>query len=130
MKPSKDILSDLIDITEAGKHRQFQLIRSWREYRNLKKLRRTHVLLVGSLKQSLRAQLKKYCNAVEAGETNIINLLAYCTLKDVLDFYKEELSILEDMLDEYECYLAHGNWTDFIFAAQRPLDKLWDHRGK
>jgi hypothetical protein len=128
MTTNENFLLDLLCNVESGKHRQFQFLRNWHEYRNTKKIRRAHTLLVGSLRQSLRAQLKRYCKAVKAGETEIINLLAYTTTQNVLNFYEEELSILEDMLDEYEWYLFYGNWVDFILGVDRPADKLYDHR--
>ena len=95
----------------------------------MKRVRLTHSLLVTSLKQSISKQLKNYCKAITTGKTDVINLIAYCTTVEVLRFYEEELRILDDMIDEYECYLAHGNWIDFILGMSRPANKLYDHRG-
>lgn len=121
-------MSELIRNAESGRHRQFQYLRSYREYRRAKQIKRTHVLLVASLRQSLTKQFNKYCKAITADETKVIKLLAYCTTKKVLSFYKEELNIINDMIIEYEYYLVNGNWLDFVLGLTRPLDKLWDHR--
>lgn len=129
MQTDKDLMSELIYNAESGKHRPFQYLKNYREYRRAKQIRRTHVLLVSSIKQSLNRQFKRYCESITAGETDVIKLLAYCTTNKVLSFYEEELNTINDMIIEYECYLANGNWLDFILGYQRPSDKLWDHRG-
>ena len=129
MKTSEDFMSELIYNAESGNHRKFCFLRSWYEYLRAKKVRQTHRLLVSSIRQSADRLFKRYCKAIEAGETDVIKLLAYCTTVKVLSFYEEELSTISDMVIEYECYLANGNWLDFLFDTQRPVNKLFDHRG-
>ena len=128
MLSDKDLMSELIYNAESNNHRQFQYLRNYKEYRRAKQVRRTHVLLVSSIKQSLAKQFTRYCKAVAAGESDVISLLAYCTTDNVLSFYEEELETLSSMIIEYECYLANGNLFDFILGLNRPDDKLWDHR--
>lgn len=130
MSANEDLMSDLINTVEQGKHRQFQFLKSWQEYRRAKMIRRTYALLVASISQSARRQFSNYCKAIKAGNTEVIKLLAYCTTIKVQKFYDEELRILSDMIDEYECYLADGNWWDFVFNSKRQLDKMFDHRGR
>jgi hypothetical protein len=129
MTTNEDLMSELINKANAAKHLEFRFLRSWREYCNTRKMRRAHELLVSSLHKSTRRQFKNYCKAVYAGETKVISLLAYCTTLKVLQFYEEELCILNDMLNEYEWYLFYGNWIDFILNMKRPENKLFDHRG-
>jgi hypothetical protein len=129
MQTKEDFMSDLIKKANTAKHIQFQFLKSWREYVTTRKIRRAHVLLVASLKQTADKLFKNYCKAIIDNETKVINLLAYSTTLEVLQFYEEELSILEDMLSEYEWYLYYGNWIDFILGMERPANKLWDHRG-
>ena len=129
MQTNEDFMSDLIKNANAAKHRQFQFLKSWREYIVTMKIRRAHELLVSNLKQNADRLFKNYCKAVVDNETKVINLLAYCTTLKVLRFYEEELRILNDMLNEYEWYLYYGNWVDFILGVQRPVSKLFDHRG-
>lgn len=129
MKTNKDLTAELVYNTERGQHRQFQYLRNYREYSRARRLKRALVLLVSSIKQSLNRQFKNYCKVVTTGETDVIKLLAYCTTVKVLDFYEEELRIVNDMIIEYEYYLVNGNLLDFVLGCQRPEDKLWDHRG-
>ena len=42
----------------------------------------------------IKKLFKKYCAAVKTGEADPIKLLAYCTMTKVLQFYEEELCIL------------------------------------
>lgn len=125
-----DLLLFLIRTTESGKHRQFQLLENWQEYTRAKQVKRTEAIVVASLQESAKKLFKKYCKAIKSGETDVIKLLAYCTTKEVLSFYEEELNIISDMINEYECYLFNGNLLDFVLGTQRPIDKLWDHRGE
>ena len=130
MNTNEDLMSELIYNAESGKHRQFQYLKNVREYHRARQIKRAHAILVSSLRQSLIKQFNKYCKAITAGETDVIKLLAYSTTKKVLSFYEEELNTVNDMIIEYECYLANGNWLDFVLGTQRPFDKLWDHRGE
>lgn len=129
MNTNEDLMSELIYNAESGKHRQFQYLKNVGEYYRARQIKRAHVILVSSLRQSLTKQFNKYCKAIVAEETDVIKLLAYCTTKKVFCFYEEELNTINDMILEYECYLANGNLLDFILGTQRPFDKLWDHRG-
>ena len=128
MKTDKELMSELIYNAERGQHRQFQYLRNYKEYFRSRQIRRALTILVSSLKQSLRRQFKNYCKAVTSGKADVIKLLAYSTSKVVLAFYEEELKIINDMIIEYECYLANGNLFDFILGTYRPAEKLWDHR--
>lgn len=128
MKTDKDLMSELVYNAESGNHRQFQYLRNYREYYRAKQVKRALAILVSSIKQSLKRQLKSYCKAVTAGEADVIKLLAYRASIKVLKFYEEELKTVNGMIIEYECYLVNGNLFDFILGSQRPEDKLWDHR--
>ena len=128
MKTNEDLASELMQKAESGKHRQFRFIRNWQEYSRTRKLRQTHLLLVASIRKSADSLFRQHCKSVIIGQSDVIKLVAYCTTIKVLRFYEEELKTIEDMLIEYECYLAAGNWPDFIFGTQRSFDKLWDHR--
>ena len=130
MTTNEDLMSELIHNATTGKHRQFRLLRNWQEYSRIRKIKRTHVLLVTSIRKSADKLFKKYCENITTGQTDITKLVAYCTTIKILRFYEEELKTIEDMIVEYECYLANGNWLDFVLGVQRPFDKLWDHRGK
>lgn len=124
------LLSELTAFTEAGEHTKFELLQNWQEYRFTRKVRYALRILTGSLRRSADKLFKSYCNNVILGTSDVHELLAYRQIVNIYDFYLEELSIVDNMLDEYESYLLAGNWWDFVFNSQRPIDKLWDHRGE
>jgi hypothetical protein len=126
----QNILSELLSFTEAGEHTKFQLLQSWREYLFTRKVRYSLKILTNSLQASADKLFKSYCSGVAAGASDVHELLAYSQVIKIYRFYLEELKIIDDMLNEYESYLIAGNWLDFIFNTQRPVDKLWDHRGE
>lgn len=126
----QNILSELAAFADAGEHTKFQLLRTWQDYLFTKKVQRSIKALTISLRVIADKQLKNYCKSVTLRTSHVYKLLAYQYLIKILNFYLEELRINEEMLYEYELYLADGNWTDFIFNVQRTSDKLWDYRGK
>lgn len=129
MQTSENLMSELIDKASSGKHTQFRFLRTWREYSDTKKLKLFHELLIKSIKKSGNRLLNKYCKSIVKGNRDIISLMAYATTLNILKFYEEELDIILDMLDEYEAYLASGNFLNaFLFLDFRSSSELWDHR--
>ena len=124
----QNLVSELASFTDAGEHTKFQLLQNWQEYKFTRKVRYSLQVLVNSLQLSIDRQLKAYCKTVTTGNADVYSLLAFNYTRKILVFYLEELVIIEDMLYEYETYLASGNWLDFVFNLPRPADKLWDHR--
>lgn len=130
MTTNKEFMSELITKAETEKHQQFHFLRNWNEYAKAKQTRKALLLLVKSIRKSSAKLFKSYCREVATGKTDVIKLLAYRTVMKVLKFYEEELAIVNEIIYEYEAYLMEGNllWT-WIFNEQRPVNKLWDHRG-
>ena len=130
METNKDLVTELVCRAESAKHMKFHFLRHWTEYTDTKKVRRAHKLLVESIRKSADRLFKQYCKSIITGDSDVINLVAYTTTKNVLSFYEEELLILDNMLEEYEAYLFSGNFIgSWLFFDYRPEDRLWDHRG-
>jgi uncharacterized protein YgbK (DUF1537 family) len=125
----QNILSELASFTEAGEHTKFELLQNWQEYKLTRKTRFAIKVLTGSLRQLTNKQFKTYCKSVTSGVSDVYQLLAYSSLVKILNFYSDELKVVEEMIYEYEAYLMEGNLIDSFFGEQRPVDKLWDHRG-
>lgn len=124
-----NILSELAAFADSGEHTKFQLLQNWQEYKHYRKVKYSIVVVLKFLSTMQQTQFKRYCEDIISGKQDIYKLLAYKYIAKILDCYKEELKVVQDMLDEYECYLMSGNWLDFVLLRQRPFDKLWDHRG-
>ena len=131
MKSNEELLSELMDNAGSGKHTQFQFIRSWQQYLNIKRQYRGQVLLVSSIEASAKKLFKNYCRDVAEGKTKIVNLIAYQAVNKVLLFYREELEIIRDMIYEYDAYLLDSNLLNAaIFKEYRPAAECYDRRGK
>lgn len=130
MQTNKELMLTLMANAEAAKYSKFRLLRNWSEYSDVKKLRRAYRLLVASIEESASNVFNKYCKEISAGNSKVINLVAYCELIKVLCFYEKELQTITDMINEYEAYLFEdGNLISaWLFNEPRPADKLYDHR--
>lgn len=123
-----ETLSKLIDYARVGKHIEFHFITSWSDYRFYKKERSALQLAVKCLKKGCKKLLKDYCKAVKQGSADVLKLIVFANLNNVLDFYEKELEVLNHMVFEYEAYLMEGNLVYAYLGAPRPESELWDHR--
>ena len=124
------LLSELSEYADSGERTKFKLLRNWQEYKYFKKVKYSTEVLIKFLYKIADNQLKSYCKDIVSGSTDVYKLLAYNHVMKIYRCYTEELNTIQDMLDEYEAYLASGNWPDFVWGTDRPFDELWDHRGK
>jgi hypothetical protein len=125
----QNLFKELASYTDAGEHTKFNLLRNKQEYKQMKNVRYSLVVLTRYLQTTADRQINNYCKDIINATTDVYKLLAYVYVNKILNFYLKELEIVSDMVYEYECYLSCLNWLDFVLDIQRPLDKLWDHRG-
>ena len=128
MNKTHELLNSLLEHVESGEHIKFQFIRTWREYLELRANKRVLHSVIKSLLASKSITFKHYCKDIESGNQQFNKLLACNALSSAATFYSEDLSILIDMLDEYETYLISGNLADIFLLDTRPDSELWDHR--
>ena len=124
----KELLVKLIDQAEASKNVEFRYIRSWKEYREVRKAHKYNKAVTKLLQASAKTVLKKYCKEVAEQRGQFNKLLVYRSLTSAAEFYNKDTEVLADMLDEYETYLVAGNFLDLLTGSQRPFNKFWDHR--
>jgi hypothetical protein len=125
------LLADLVKKAESGEHTRFTWICSWSEYRSHQTSKRALKMLVNSLEYSTASLFNEYCKAIPNGTADITNLLVRNVLLQTTEFYKLELAMIEDMLDEYEAYLfeSFNNLLgQFLFYEIRPFSECWDRR--
>jgi hypothetical protein len=125
---NNEILLQLIEHANAGKHAEFNYIRNWTDYRLAKRNVKALQYTVNALQTSCDRTFNTYCQEVRVGTADVTKLLAYTTLRTTLEFYKQELSIFTNMIYEYEAYLLEGNYVYAFFGAERTDDELWDFR--
>ena len=124
----KELLVTLIDQAGTSKNIEFRYIRSWKEYREVRKAFKYKKAVTKFLQASAKTIFKKYCKEVTEQHGQFNKLLVYRSLTSAAEFYNNDIKVLADMLDEYETYLITGNFLDFITGNQRPFNKFWDHR--
>jgi hypothetical protein len=131
MKDLEDqkLLADLVKRAESGEHTKFTWICSWSEYKSRQMNKRALKMLVSSLEYSTASLFKEHCKAIQNGTADITNLLVRNVLLQTAAFYRLELAMIEDMLDEYIAYLMDGNFLgQFLFYETRPWAECWDRR--
>ena len=125
----QQMLADIIRKADAGEHTKFEYIRSWKEYKQRKMNCAALDMLIDSLDHSARSLLKRYCRAVEKGRADVTTLLVRERLLTTKAFYESELTMIADMLSEYDAFLCDGNFlSQFLFYEIRPISECWDRR--
>lgn len=130
--PNSDVqqmLTTIIDHAQSSESFEFRFIDSWTAYKFYKDKRRSFRILVKALESGSERLLKNYCKKVISGTANLNSLLAYKQLLRIIDFYKQELNTITDMLDEYEAYLMHGNFFWSYLGEIRSVSDMYDFRG-
>lgn len=129
MLDTQKLIHELILHAESEEPLEFRFIRTWSEYRTLRKSRKAMKALLKVLRQSTENLLETYCNEIEIGTAAVHKLLACRILVQTINYYERDYETLDTMLGEYELYLVSGNLFDFVWYGGRPEKKLWDYRG-
>jgi hypothetical protein len=116
---AQQILEEILAQAEAGQATEFRLINSWAEFREVNRTYKANKIIVNMLKQSSKSLFNTYCKDVIAGISDVTKLIAYSQLVDVIDFYQNEVKTLDDMLNEYDDYLWHGNIFYALMGGER-----------
>lgn len=120
MNETQEILLSLIDHARTGEHTKFEQLRFFSEYAGARAIDKATQKVVAILEGSAACIFKRYCKAVSNQQADVNSLLAYKQLQQAVDFYKEELHIIKDILEDYENYLWDGNFLKaFIFGEER-----------
>jgi hypothetical protein len=129
---AKEIIRLLIERAESGEHVPFKLIQTMREYFTVRTSRRAIKSVIKTLQLNDKRIFKQYCKSTPTGNADVTKLLICNALQDAAEFYKEELKILTDMIDEYDEYLLTNinNLIGAVLFEERPVNKLWDHRSQ
>lgn len=124
-----NITTEIIARAKANEHTPFEYIRNWTDYRKCQLSRAALKLLIKSLTYSTDSMLNKYCKAIITGTADVSQLLVRGVLNQTVEFYKKELAMADDMLDEYRAYLSDGHLINaFLFNEYRSWSDCWDRR--
>ena len=115
------VLEEILAKAEAGQSTEFRFIISWSDFKSCFMIYKANKLIIRMLTRASKRLFKTYCKDVTSGISDITKLLAYSQLDDVIDYYKKEVKTIEDMIYEYEDYLAHGNLFYALLGGERWL---------
>ncbi len=121
---------NMIDYAQSSDNLKFYFLRSWAEYRKLKNHFKTLKVVLKVLKKSANSLFKDYCKDVISQVSNFNKLLAYHQLLIAIEFYEKEISVISDIIYEYDAYIMDGHFLRSYFGGVRPPEDLQDFRGK
>ena len=111
---AQEIINKLITQADENDHIKFKLITSWDEYRYYLKQERALKVVIRVLRDCIYFVFKSYRKGIATGTADFNELLAYRKLKEVREFYEQDLSTVQEMNVEYDNYL--GDWSNFFKA--------------
>ena len=117
---STQLIQDILGKALEGKARPFITILYWSEFIYYYRLAISTKVVIKTLKQAAKNLFKSYCQDVAIGVSDVTKLLAYEQLLDIIDFYETDLSTIQDMLVDYDDYIANlGNFIRALFGERR-----------
>lgn len=109
------LLTDIINKAIEGRAFPFRTIRYWSEFRYYWRWIKSTRLIIKTLRHSADSLFVEYCEDVIAGVSDVMKLLAYQQLLDIIAFYETDLTTVRSMIDDYDKYLGEGNfWYSFL----------------
>lgn len=119
---------NMIDYAKSSDNLKFYFLRSWAEYRELKNKYRTLKIVLKVLKKSANRLFKEYCKDVISQVSNFNKLLAYRQLLIAIEFYEKEISVISDIIYEYDAYLMDSKFLYALFGGVRSPEDMRDFR--
>lgn len=115
-----EIFLDILNYASAEEHTKFRRLQNSTEYIESRLTRMSIKVLIRSLQSAANQVFKKYCKDVAKQQANVDSILAYNKFQYIIRFYKEEFRLIDEILNEYETYLAEGNFIDaFVLGKER-----------
>lgn len=115
---------------QEEKNLEFRFLQSWPEYLFYLDRHRSLKYIIKVLYTSATRLFKSYCRAIAIGKADFTELIAYQQIVSVVNFYKQDLFTITEMVDEYQHYLLYGNFFWSILGRPRPSLDLVDYRGR
>lgn len=129
-KTGEEFFTTLVDRALNGKQSDFEFIRSLQERFAVKTYRFGVEAVIRIFRNLYDSTYKTYVSQVRSGNQDLQTLLALKQFRQCLLFYTKERDIARDMIDEYWEYILSWHIIDTLVGNYRPLEDLWDHRGK
>lgn len=125
----EDLFNSLVEAAIKNKTTPFEYIKNIDELAVAKECKRSINKVITMFTKMQKAMYKTYCKKVKKGEFDFNLLVAHKKYEFCQNFYKKEIAILEDMMDEYQAYLNSGHYIDqYVKLETRRGVELYDHR--
>ena len=112
-----------------AEHTEFEYIKNTSEFFIMKQAVSGLETVIKLYISICNALYKAYCNQVLEGRADFNMLYIFRQNQECITYYKRELEIAKDMLDEYWAYVWSGHFLDqWLFFRTRETWHLWDHR--
>lgn len=122
MNETKELILNLIERAKAGNHTKFEQLHFFSEYLTAYSIYNATNKIINILKYSANNLFQKYCRAVTKHQADVNLILAYKQLQCAVNYYIEELKIINEAIIDYESYLLKGNFIKAIlFGEEREL---------
>ncbi len=118
---AQEIITQLIQQAIEVPPLEFQPITTWSEYFYHVGQKKALKAVTKVLKISADSALKSYCSGVTEGCANFAELLAHVQLADVYAYYKHELKITVDMINDFEDYTIKGGFIKMLLGIPREV---------
>lgn len=125
---TEQMLMDLCNRSDNNKHLDFYFLTTWRDYRELKRKRKQIKIFSRRLAKNNKHLLKSYCKELYNKKPDFNKLLAYNNIEKLVQFCKDEIKIITEIIYEYEAYLFEGNLLDAFSGHTRSAEDLRDFR--
>ena len=125
-----DMIEKLIKHALEEDHTKFVQLRSLSEYRNFRSIVRSYRAVIVGLEAGVKRLSKSYYKDITCGCNDTTKAMAYRQMLDVVDFYYQEIYIINQMLKEYRLYLQDGHLLSALLGEQRSNRDLTNYLDK
>lgn len=115
----------LLHLARNSEHTKFMLLRSSQEYYAARKCKKA---LKSAAKMFLKLSNYTYTNYLSPVIKKDIQIVAvYNEFTNAANYFKDELTIVNNIISEYRCYLRWGHFLKLsVFHFERPETDLYD----
>lgn len=125
---ARELAQGLIERVEKGENIPFEYLSTFSAFLAARSLRTaTEKIISGFEKEATRAY-DKYLEGLKNKVDNLQLLVNHRFFKKCADFYKKDLSIIENCIEEYKYYVFSWHVVDTLLGIPRREEDMWDHR--
>ena len=127
----KQLVEKILEQVNLGQHSKWEFIINLTQYFETQILIKTYKKFIKSFKKINKSLVKKQIKCIKANNyTSLDTSLAIRQFLDAIIFYKKEIDILKDMINEYQEFLLSGHLIESLSGLNRSYEDLYDFRNQ